>query len=82
MEVFTMKIARSLLSAVVATSLLAAPSVASAAPADVEQTRAGAPIEGEEIRGRGGVFLPLAFLVAAILAVLLLTDGGDQPVSP
>jgi hypothetical protein len=61
-------------------SLISAPLVAQAAPAPIEQTRVGSEVEGESLRG--GIFLPLAFLIAAILAVILLTDDGDRPVSP
>jgi hypothetical protein len=71
---------RNAVTALAAISLVSAPVVAQAAPAAVEQARAGSEVEGESLRG--GLFLPLAALVAAILAVILLTDSGDEPVSP
>ena len=66
--------------AVTAMSLISAPVVAQAAPVPIEQARVGSEVEGESLRG--GVLMPLLFLVAAVLAVILLTDGGEEPVSP
>ena len=68
------------ITALAAISLISAPVVAQAAPAPIEQARIGSENEGESLRG--GIFLPLAFLVAAVLAVILVTDGGEEPVSP
>ena len=68
------------IAALAAISLGTAPVVAQAAPAGVEQARIGNKVEGESLRG--GLILPLAALVAAILAVILLTDSGNEPVSP
>jgi hypothetical protein len=79
MEGFDMRI-RSAVTALAAISLATAPLVAEAAPAAVEQARVGGEVEGESLRG--GLLLPLAALIAAILAVILLTDGGDEPASP
>jgi hypothetical protein len=61
-------------------SLVGAPVVAQAASATVEQARVGTDIEGESLRG--GVILPLVALIAAILAIMLVTDSGEDPVSP
>ncbi len=74
-----MKIAWFLLSAAVAGSLVAAP--AAAAPAEVERARAASEVEGEELRA-GGAVLPIAFLVAIIVAILLATGGEEVPQSP
>jgi hypothetical protein len=71
-----MKLARSLVTALAATSLISAPVLA--APVNVERSSTAA--EGENLRG--GLLLPLAALIAAVLAVILLTDSGDEPVSP
>jgi hypothetical protein len=68
------------ITALAALSLISAPVVAQAAPANAEQARAGSELEGESLRG--GFFLPLAVLIAAILAVILVTDDGEEPVSP
>ena len=68
------------ITAIAAISLISAPVVAQAAPAPIEQARVASEVEGESLRG--GVLMPLLFLVAAILAVILLTDGGEEPVSP
>ena len=72
-----MKLARSLVAAFAATSLIGAPVLA--APVNAERTSTAA--DGENVRGNN-LLLPFAALIAAILAVILLTDGGDQPVSP
>ena len=71
---------RNAVTALAAISLVSAPVVAQAAPASVEQARVGSEVEGESLRG--GLLLPLAALIAAILAIILVTDGGDEPVSP
>ena len=63
--------------AAAAASLAIAPTAAaaqSAAPVDVAP--ASESVEGEELRG--GFILPLAFIVAIVLAVILLT-GEDEP---
>jgi hypothetical protein len=76
-----MKLSRLITSSALALALAGAPIVAQATPANVEQARAGTEVGGEELRG-GGLLLPLAFLLAAILAVILLTDDGGAPESP
>ena len=69
------------LAAVVATSLVSAPVVAQAAPAQVEQARAGTKVEGENLRG--GFIIPLVAIIAIILGILAATGGdGDRPHSP
>jgi hypothetical protein len=65
--------------AAVAASLVAAPTVAaaqSAAPAPATESVQG----NSEIRG--GFILPLAAIVALVIAVLLLTNNDEDPVSP
>ena len=74
-----MTIARFLMSAAVAGSLVVAP--AAAAPAEVENARVSSELEGEDLRA-GGAVLPIAFLVAIIVAVLLVTGGEEVPQSP
>ena len=66
--------------AAVAASLVAAPTLAAAqtvAPAPASET-----VQGDsEIRG--GFILPLATIIALIIAVLLLTNSDDEtPASP
>jgi hypothetical protein len=75
----------SILAALAATSLAAAPAVAAARPAAMPSTSeiapAGESVDGEQIRG--GFLLPLAIIIAIILGVILLTgdDGGQNPIS-
>lgn len=73
----------SILAAVAAVSLVAAPAIAApkavGAPATSEIAPAGETVEGEQIRG--GFLLPLAIIVAIILGVLLLTDNDEDPIS-
>lgn len=65
-------------SVALATSLLAAPVVAQAAPADL---RTGTEVEGENLRG--GFIIPLIAIIAVILGILAITSGGDDgPTSP
>ena len=71
---------RTAVTALAAISLVSAPVGAQAAPAAVQQARVGNKVAGESLRG--GLLLPIAALIAAILAVILLTDQGDEPVSP
>ena len=71
---------RNAFAAVAASALVSAPVVAQAATAQVDQTRAGAEVEGENLGG--GLLLPLAALVVIILGIILLTDDDDAPESP
>jgi hypothetical protein len=65
-------------SVAVSTSLVTAPVVAQAAPAEL---RTGTEVEGENLRG--GFIIPLIAIVAIILGILALTgDGDDEPHSP
>jgi hypothetical protein len=66
-----------LTSVALAASLVAAPVVAQAAPADL---RTGTEVEGENLRG--GFIIPAIAVVAIILGILALTSGGDRPHSP
>jgi hypothetical protein len=69
------------LAAVVATSLVSAPVVAQAAAAEVDQSRVGAEVDGENLRG--GFIIPLIAIVAIILGILAATGGDDEePTSP
>ena len=70
------------LAAVIATSLVSAPVVAQAAAANVEQSRAGTQVEGENLRG--GFIIPLVAIIAIILGILAATndDDSDLPHSP
>ena len=71
----------SILAAVAASSLVAAPVVA--APKVPAATAEVAP-EAESVDGnqiRGGYLLPLAIIIAIILGVLLLTKDDEDPIS-
>ena len=73
-----MTMGKMLASLAIATSLVTAPVVAQASPADVRTNPA---VEGEEISG--GFFIPLLAVVAVILGLLAATSGGgDEPTSP
>jgi hypothetical protein len=73
----------SILAAVAAASMAAAPAVAApkpvGAPATSEIAPAGETAQGEQIRG--GFLLPLAIIIAIILGVLLLTNNDEDPIS-
>jgi type IV secretory pathway VirB2 component (pilin) len=73
----------SILAAVAAASMAAAPVVAApqlpAAPA-AEVAPQSETVEGEQIRG--GFLLPLAIIIAIIIGVILLTRDDDEPISP
>ena len=71
-----MKLGKVLASVAVATSLLTAPVVAQASPADL---RTGTEVEGENLRG--GWIIPLVAVIAIILGILAATSGGDDPPS-
>ena len=67
--------------AIVAASLVSTPVIAQAA--SVEAARIGSPIsEGENIQG--GWFIPALALLAVLLGVLVIAQGGDDdlPTSP
>ena len=73
-----MKLGKVFASVAVATSLVTAPVVAQAAPAEL---RTGTEVEGESLRG--GWVVPLLAIIAIILGILAATsDGGDDPESP
>lgn len=65
----------SILAAVAAVSMAAAPAVAAA----TEATPQSESVSGDQIRG--GYLLPLAIIIAIILGVLLLTNDDENPVS-
>ena len=73
----------SILAAVAAASLAAAPAVAApkpvGSPATSEVAPAGERVQGDQIRG--GFLLPLAIIVAIIIGVLLLTNDDEDPIS-
>ena len=70
---------KSILAAVAAVSMAAAPVVAQPKPA-AEVAPASETVEGEQIRG--GFLLPLAIIIAIILGVVLLTKDDEEPTSP
>ncbi len=72
---------KSVLVAMAAASMAAAPVVAAskAAPA-AEVAPESETVEGEQIRG--GFLLPLAIIIAIILGVILLTKDDEEPASP
>ena len=73
-----MKLGKVLASVAVATSLVTAPVVAQAAPAE----RTATEVQGENVRG--GFLIPLIAIIAIILGILAATGGGDddEPHSP
>lgn len=76
-----MKSSHVALSAFAATSLIAAPVAATAAPAD--GTRSSAAVEGESLAGGIGPAWLIAALIAAAVITVVVTDGDeDVPVSP
>ena len=73
----------SILAAIAAASMAAAPVVAAPKPAAAPATEvapASETVDGEQIRG--GFLLPLAIIIAIILGVLLLTKDDEEPASP
>ncbi|HEU0097222.1 MAG TPA: hypothetical protein VFQ67_00475 [Allosphingosinicella sp.] len=73
----------SILAAVAAASMAAAPVVAAPKPAAAPATEvapASETVDGEQIRG--GFLLPLAIIIAIIIGVLLLTRDEEDPASP
>jgi hypothetical protein len=69
----------SILAAIAAASMAAAPVVAQPRPA-AEVAPQSETVEGEQIRG--GFLLPLAIIIAIIIGVILLTKDEEDPVSP
>ena len=71
----------SILAAVAASSLAAAPVVAAPKPpvSTTEVAPESESVEGNQIRG--GFLLPLAIIIAIILGVLLLTNDDEDPIS-
>ena len=62
-----------------ATSLIAAPVAASAA----QSVRAASPVEGQsEMEGETSWILIALAAVGIVAAIVLLTDGDDEPTSP
>ncbi len=71
---------KSILAAMAAASMAAAPVVAQPKPA-AEVAPQSETVEGEQIRG--GFLLPLAIIIAIIIGVILLTkDDDEEPISP
>ena len=74
---------RPVLGALAAASLAAAPAVATPRPVPAQAAKVapqGESVEGDQIRG--GFLLPLAIIIAIIIAVLLLTGNDDEePIS-
>lgn len=73
---------KSILAAIAAASMAAAPVVAAPKPAAAPATEVAPQsetVEGEQIRG--GFLLPLAIIIAIILGVVLLTKD-EEPTSP
>ena len=72
-----MEMRKLLASAAVAASLVSAPIAAQAAPAE----RTSSKVDGESLAG--GFLIPALALVAVILGIVVVADGGDDaPVSP
>ena len=71
----------SMLAAVAAVSMAAAPAVAApkAAASTTEVAPASETVEGDQIKG--GYLLPLAIIIAIIIGVLLLTNDDEGPIS-
>ena len=74
-----MKFGKTVLSAAIASSLVAAPTMAAAAPAE----RTASPAAGEELAGAGSLAWIIAVLVAAgVIAVIVSDEDEDAPTSP
>jgi hypothetical protein len=71
----------SILAAVAASSLVAAPVIAAPKPAaaTAEVAPEAESVDGNQIRG--GYLLPLAIIIAIIIGVLLLTNDDEDPIS-
>ena len=72
---------KSILAAMAAASMAAAPVVAQPRPA-AEVAPQSETVDGEQLRG--GFIIPLAIIIAILIGVLLLTKNSDDesPVSP
>lgn len=81
---FTMSFKKATLAAMLAVSMTSTPVLAqtAAAPASDPAVRSGADMEDAN-SVRGGFIIPLLALLAVIAGILaLVSDGGDDPVSP
>lgn len=72
-----MKLSHAALSALLATSLIAAP--AAAAPFEA---RSGAAVEGEHLAGGMGPAWLVAAVLLVALGIVVLSDDDEDPVSP
>lgn len=75
-----MKLHRASLSALLATSLMAAPLAASAA--SVAADRIGTPVEGEQLASGLGPAWVVAAVFVAVLGILVFSGDDEDPVSP
>jgi len=75
-----MKLLRTSLSALAASSLLAVPIAASAAPVAVD--RSGSAVDGESLTGGLGAAWLVAAVLVGVLGILIFDDGDEDPVSP
>jgi hypothetical protein len=66
--------------AAAAAALLGTSVTAQAVTVPIDGTRTSTQTEAEDLRG--GFLLPIAVLIAAILAIILLTDNEEAPQSP
>ncbi len=73
-----MKILNATLSALVASSLLAAPIAAQAAPV----ARTSTPAEGEQLAGFGWGWIFAALIVVGVVLIIVSDSDEDDPVSP
>ncbi|HEY7809870.1 MAG TPA: hypothetical protein VIA98_05780 [Allosphingosinicella sp.] len=69
---------KKLIAAAAAAALVVSPTMAAAQSAPVEVAPAAEQAEGDQIRG--GFILPLLVIVAAVIAVYLLTKDGDDDI--
>jgi hypothetical protein len=71
---------KKLIAAAAAAALVISPTVAAAQTAPVEVAPTAEQAEGEQLRG--GFILPLAIIVAVIIAVYFLTKDEDEDLPP
>ena len=71
---------KKLIAAAAAAALVLSPTLAAAQRAPVEVAPGAEQAQGEQIRG--GFLLPLAVIVAALIAVYFLTQNDNEQVSP